>query len=286
MTRPWTEKTVVVTGATEGIGLVTAKEIAKRGARVVIVGRNPEKTKGRAEEVKAFAGHDRVEFALADFSKQSSIRALGKDLRSRLDRLDVLVNNAGAINEVRQTTEDGYELTFAANHLGYFLLTEELIELLKKSAPARIVNVASEAHRGGSMNFDDLQGEKSFSGFKAYNQSKLANILFTRELAKRLAGTGVTANCLHPGVIASGFGRNSEGWIGALARTFSFLLSTPESGAKTQIFLATSEAVEGVTGKYFDSCKEKTPSKNARNDADAARLWEISEKLVAKSANS
>jgi NAD(P)-dependent dehydrogenase (short-subunit alcohol dehydrogenase family) len=286
MTRPWTEKTVVVTGATEGIGRVTAKEIAKRGARVVIVGRNPEKTKARAEEVKTFAGHDRVDFALADFSKQSSIRALGKDLRSRLDRLDVLVNNAGAINEVRQTTEDGYELTFAANHLGYFLLTEELIELLKKSAPARIVNVASEAHRGGSMNFDDLQGEKSFSGFKAYNQSKLANILFTRELAKRLAGTGVTANCLHPGVIASGFGRNSEGWIGALARTFSFLLSTPESGAKTQIFLATSEAVEGVTGKYFDSCKEKTPSKNARNDADAARLWEISEKLVAKSANS
>jgi NAD(P)-dependent dehydrogenase (short-subunit alcohol dehydrogenase family) len=286
MSRPWTEKTVVVTGATEGIGLVTAKEIAKRGARVVIVGRNPEKTSARAEEVKAFAGHDRVEFALADFSKQSSIRALGKDLRSRLDRLDVLVNNAGAINEVRQTTEDGYELTFAANHLGYFLLTEELLELLKKSAPARVVNVASEAHRGGAMNFEDLQGEKSFSGFKAYNQSKLANILFTRELAKRLAGTGVTANCLHPGVIASGFGRNSEGWVGALARTFSFLLSTPESGAKTQIFLATSEAVEGVTGKYFDSCKEKTPSKGARNDADAAKLWEISEKLVAKSLNS
>jgi NAD(P)-dependent dehydrogenase (short-subunit alcohol dehydrogenase family) len=291
--KSWKEKTVVVTGATEGIGLVTAKEIAATGARTVLIGRNPEKTQARLLEVREYAkskgqSGDAVEFALADFSKQKSIRALGKELRERLSSIDVLVNNAGAVYETRVETEDGLELTFALNHIGYFLLTQELLPLVEKAgtkdAPARIVSVSSDAHRGGSMHFNDLQLKQGFSGMKAYTQSKLANILFTKELARRVGEKNVTANCLHPGVIASGFGKNSDGWIGALSRTFSFFLSTPEKGARTQIYLATSPDVAHVTGEYFSKCKVARPTAEARNEAAAKRLWTLSEEIVAKSA--
>ena len=202
------------------------------------------------------------------------------------DRLDVLLNNAGAINMDRETTVDGYERTFATNHLAYFLLTERLLDLLKKSAPARIINVASEAHRQGKIDFADPNYDKrSYSGFGAYGTSKLANILFTRELAKRLEGTNVTANSLHPGVIASGFGRNNKGVFGFIMRNVAgVFLGSEESGARTSVYLATSPEVEGKTGLYWKSSHESTPTQDARDDASAERLWKLSEELIGKAA--
>jgi NAD(P)-dependent dehydrogenase (short-subunit alcohol dehydrogenase family) len=192
----------------------------------------------------------------------------------------VLLNNAGALVTSRRTTVDGIEETFAINHLGYFLLTDLLLDTLKSSGPARIVNVASEAHRGARMHWDDLQFERAYSSFKAYGQSKLCNILFTRELARRLEGTNVTANCLHPGVVASGFGQTYGGVFGALMGVAHLFMISTEKGAKTQIHLASSPEVEGVSGKYFDKCKQRTPNEEARSDEAAARLWSISEKMT------
>ncbi len=206
------------------------------------------------------------------------------EYKSKHDRLDVLLNNAGAINMDRETTTDGYERTFATNHLGYFVLTDRLLDLLKKSAPSRIINVASEAHRQGSNAFTDPNFEKNgYSGFGAYGTSKLANILFTRELAKKLEGTGVTANSLHPGVIASGFGRNNKGVFGFIMRNLaSPFLGSEESGAKTSVYLATSPEADGKTGLYWKSSHESTPTKAARDDEAATRLWKLSEEMVQK----
>jgi NAD(P)-dependent dehydrogenase (short-subunit alcohol dehydrogenase family) len=279
-------KVCLVTGATAGIGEVTACELARMGATVVGVGRNRQKCDASAAHIKSATGNPNVEYLLADLSVQAQVRHLAAEFRAKYDRLDVLVNNAGAFYATRQESSDGIELTFALNHLAYFLLTNLLLDLLIASAPARIVNVSSGAHAPAVINFDDLQGKEKYSGWGAYAQSKLANILFTYELARRLEGTSVTANALHPGFVATNFAHNNnQGILGkvivlgmqGIQRLFA---RTPEKGAETVIYLAASPEVEGVTGLYYTD-KEAVKSSTASYDlATAARLWQISEKMT------
>jgi NAD(P)-dependent dehydrogenase (short-subunit alcohol dehydrogenase family) len=272
-------KTVLITGANQGIGKESALALGKMGAKLVLVCRSEEKGRAAVKDVEA-AGAKDVELLLGDMSKQADIRRVAAEFLAKHDRLDVLLNNAGVLVTSRRETVDGIEETFATNHLGYFLLTNLLLDVLKKSAPARIVNVASEAHRGAKVKWDDIQLKEGWSQFGAYGQSKLCNILFTRELAKRLAGTGVTANCLHPGVIASGFGQTYGGFMSFVIKLAHPFMITPEKGARTQVYLASSPEVDGVTGKYFDKCKERTPNKIAQEADGPARLWALSEPLV------
>ncbi len=273
-------KTVLVTGATAGIGKETALGIAKLGAHVVIVGRNEAKTKAVVEELKTASSNPLIDYVLADLSKLSEVRRLAAEFIARFGRLNVLVNNAGGLNIDREVTSDGYELTFAVNHLSYFLLTDLLLPALEKGAPSRIVSVASDAHRGASVDFDDLQSARGYISFRAYGRSKLMNILFTRELALRVASRRITANCLHPGVVASNF-MSKPGFKGAVGNfVFSLIGTSPAKGALTSIYLATSPQVEGVSGKYFAKLRQLLPSKQAQDDATAKKLWEVSEKLV------
>lgn len=274
-------KVYLVTGATAGIGLVTARELARTGASVVGVGRNPEKSAAVAKKIREETRNPNVEFLLANLSVQKEVRALAQTFRERYTRLDVLINNAGAVYLDRQESADGLELTFALNHLSYFLLTNLLLDMLKASAPARIVNVSSRAHiRTAGLNFNDLQMRRGYTGMAAYSKSKLANVLFTNELARRLAGANVTVNALHPGVVATNFFINN-GFLGQLARPIINLISMrPEDGAKTSLYLATSPEVEGVTGKYFDDHQRERPSSPASYDRAAQlRLWQVSEQL-------
>jgi NAD(P)-dependent dehydrogenase (short-subunit alcohol dehydrogenase family) len=274
-----TGKRVLVTGATAGIGYETAKAIAKEGAELIIVGRNPDKTKAVVEQLKADSGNGNVTFLLADLSSMEQVRKLAADFLARYDRLDVLVNNAGAVNPKRETTAEGHELTFATNHLSYFLLTNLLVPALEKAAPSRVVCVASEAHRGSTLDFDDLMSER-YSAFRTYSRSKLANILFGREAARRLQAKGITVNTLHPGVVGSNFIAGKGGFWGVLGKLSQLVLISNADGAKTSIYLATSKDVDGVTGKYFDKCRERTPSAAASDDAAAAKLWSVSERLT------
>lgn len=276
------QKVFLVTGATAGIGLVTARELARTGATVVGVGRHPEKSAAVAKQIREQTGNPNVEFLLADLSAQKQVRALAQTFRERYARLDVLINNAGAVYLNRQESADGLELTLALNHLNYFLLTHLLLDLLKASAPARIVNVSSRAHlRTPGLNFDDLQNRRGYFGMNVYGQSKLCNVLFTNELARRLAGTNVTANALHPGLVATDFFTNN-GFLGQLARPILNLIAMrPEDGAKTSLYLATSPEVEGVTGKYFDDHQREVPASKASYDRAAQlRLWQVSEQLT------
>lgn len=274
-----TGKRVMVTGATAGIGFETAKAIAKEGAEVIIVGRNEAKTKDVVEQLKSASGNQAISFLLADLSSLAQVRKLAADFLAKYDRLDVLVNNAGSVNPKREKSADGFELTFAANHLQYFLLTNLLLPALEKAAPARVVCVASEAHRGATLDFADLMTEP-YSAFDAYGRSKLANILFGREAARRFAAKGITVNTLHPGVVGSNFLAGKPGFWGVIGKLSTVFLLSNEKGAKTSIYLATSKDVEGVTGKYFDKCRERTPSPAAQDDVAAARLWAESEKLT------
>lgn len=279
---PLENKTVLVTGATDGIGRVTAETLSAMGAQVVIVSRNPEKTRQTAAAIQAKTGRA-VEWIAADLSNRDGVRSAAQAFLERHDRLHVLINNAGAVFMKRALSADGYEMTFALNHLAYFQLTHLLLDTLKASAPARIVNVSSAAHVGGSLDLDDLQTEKGFSGWKAYSRSKLANIYFTYELARRLEGTGVTANCLHPGFVATNFGRSNGGLFTPIFRLFQMGAISPEEGAQTSIYLASSPEVEGVTGKYFDK-KKAVPSSPISNDPlIATRLWEASQALLGES---
>ncbi|MCU0696850.1 MAG: SDR family oxidoreductase [Myxococcaceae bacterium] len=273
-----TGKRVVVTGATAGIGLETARAIAKEGAELLIVGRNPEKTKQVVAELTATTGNQAISFLLADLSSMASVKQLAAEVLAKFDRLDVLVNNAGAVNPKREVTVDGYELTFATNHLAYFALTLLLLPALKKAPSARIVSVASEAHRSAAMDFSDLMSEP-YAAFKAYSRSKLANILFTRELARRLQGSTVTANCLHPGVVRSNFLAKPGLW-GVIGKVAGLFMISNVEGAATSIHLATSKEVEGVSGKYFDKSKPREPNAAAQDDEAARRLWAESEKLT------
>ena len=282
------DKTVVVTGATAGIGKATALEIARMGASVTIIGRSEAKCAEIVSLIKSETGNDRVDYLLADLSLIDQTKAVAAQLLEKHERLDVLVNNVGALMMDRGETDDGFENTFALNHLvGYFLLTQLLLDRLKASAPARIVTVSSSAHYRGDLNFDDLELKAEYGGIKQYANSKLMNVLFTYELARRLEGTGVTATVLHPGVVASNFGlTNNNKWWGRPVRwLFNFMAISEADGAKTSVYLATSPEVEGVTGKYYDDCKE-TRSSEASYDEDAQqRLWAVSERLLGLNSN-
>ena len=277
-------KTIVITGATSGIGQVAAEELAAMGARLVMVARD----KGRAEAALArlAARHRGTDHGVhyADLSRLAEVRRVAGEIAAAEPRIDLLLNNAGALFGARKVTEDGLELTFATNHMAYFLLTLGLRDRLVQSAPARIVNTASDAHRGARLDFGDLQMSRGYSGFGAYRRSKLCNILFTRELARRLAGTGVTANCFHPGFVATRFGDDSGG-VGALViRLAKIMALTPAEGARTLIHLAASPDVASVSGEYFHRSQPAVPSAAARDDEAARRLWAESERLAGLTA--
>jgi NAD(P)-dependent dehydrogenase (short-subunit alcohol dehydrogenase family) len=273
-------KVILVTGANSGIGKVTARELAKAGATIILVCRDRLKGEHAVAEISRETGNRKLDLIIADLSDQHQIREVAANVRMKCSRLDVMINNAGAYNSNRVLTPDGYETTFAVNHLAYFLLTIELLDLLKASAPARIVNVASDAHRSGHLNFDDLHGAQAYSGWKAYAQSKLANIIFTYELARRLSGTNVTVNCMHPGAVASNFFENFRGTFGTLTRLFLPFMRSSEKGAETVIWLASSSEVEGVSGKYYMDCKERRSNPESYGAEVARRLWEVSEQLT------
>jgi NAD(P)-dependent dehydrogenase (short-subunit alcohol dehydrogenase family) len=298
-------KTCLVTGATAGIGEVTARELARRGARVVIVGRSQQRCEATTEAIRRATGNSSVEFLVADLSSQAEIRRLAREFLERHRRLDVLVNNAGALFAQRRESVDGIEMTLALNHLAYFLLTTVLLDTLKASTPARVVNVSSRAHEDvKGLDFDDLQarahahrfwgyGESKFASllftlfapmrhpaFLQYARSKLANLLFTYELARRLEGTGVTVNALHPGFVATRFmaGNGALGWF--MRRWAGLFGLSEEEGAQTSVYLAISPEVEGVTGKYFAKQKPVASSLASRDEAAARRLWQLSEELT------
>lgn len=282
-------KTCLITGANQGIGKETALALARMGATVVITARDAAKGAAALADIQQRSGSDRCSLMIVDFASFASIRQFVDEFTRTRPQLHVLVNNAGGYNSARTLTKDGFETTFGVNHLGYFVTTKLLLDTIKASAPARIVSVSSTAHEGAKINFDDLQGERSFGGFGgAYGQSKLANVLFAYELARRLEGTGVTSNALHPGVVMTGFGRNNAGLIGGVFAVFQTLgrpfLLTPERGARTSVYLASSPEVEGVTGRYFADCREKQSNAISRDQDVARRLWEISEAMVAAGA--
>ena len=270
----------LVTGATAGIGLVTARELARKGAHVILVGRSSERCARAADEIHAAAGSSSVEWLVADLSSQAEVRRLAEDVHRRTSRLDVLVNNAGGIFVKRQESVDGIEMTFALNHLSYFLLTNLLRPLLEQSAPARVVSVSSEAHKGVSIEFGDVEGKKKFGGWHAYKQSKLANILFTLELVRRLHGTRVTANTLHPGFVRTSFLRQGgvTGWL--LRRAADLIAMSPDEGAKTSIYLASAPDVAQVTGQYFIKERAVESSRQSHDAAAALRLWRLSEEMT------
>jgi NAD(P)-dependent dehydrogenase (short-subunit alcohol dehydrogenase family) len=281
MCRDMRGKTCVITGGTSGIGLETATRLGALGARLVLVGRNRDKGKAAIARLRADVPGLAVEMHYADLSRPDAIQRLADALLDTAARIDVLVNNAGAIFASREITPDGLELTFALNHMGYFRLTALLWERLIASAPARVINVASEAHRGSRLDFEDLQCSKHYSGLRAYQRSKLANILFTRELARRLERTGVTANCLHPGFVATGFGDNNRGlWRLGIAIGKLVAAIPAQRGAETPVYLASSLDLDGISGKYFSQCRERQPDAPAQDDRTAARLWSESERLT------
>jgi NAD(P)-dependent dehydrogenase (short-subunit alcohol dehydrogenase family) len=265
------KRTVLVTGSTDGIGKETALQLARMGAEVLLHGRSQEKGVAVQEEINRRTGNDRMQFFRADLSSQKQVRKMAAEIRERHDRLHVLINNAGTFEPERRITEDGLEKTFAVNYLAQFLLTHELLDLMKRSSPARVINVASIAHWNGSMDWSNLQGERRYEGFDAYARSKLAVVLFTYSLARHLKGSGVTANCLHPGVIKTkllraGFGDYPGG--------------APEKGARTSVYLASSAKVEGISGKYFEECKAMRSSPRSYDQELQEELWRISERLI------
>ncbi|AKU99628.1 Retinol dehydrogenase 13 [Labilithrix luteola] len=277
-------KTVLITGANQGIGKASAAALGALGAKLVLVCRNEAKARAAIADIER-AGAKNVDLIVADVGSQAEVRRIAREFKSKYDRLDVLLNNAGVLVTERRTTVDGIEETLAINHLAYFLLTNELLDMLERSGPSRVVNVASEAHRGvRKVNFDDLQFERGYRSFAAYSQSKLCNILFTRELARRVDSKKITVNSVHPGAIASGFGHTYGGFTSVVMKLARPFLKTPEKGAKTQIYLCSSPEVTGVTGQYFADCREKKPSRGARGDDDARTLWARSEELTKVSA--
>lgn len=273
-------KTVVITGATSGIGEVAADRLAQDGAKIVFVARDSERGERTLKHLRAIAPDAEHAAYYADLSSITEMKRVAGEIAAAEPKIDVLINNAGALFNTRQETHDGLEMTFAVNHMAYFVITNLLLENLKAAGNARVVSTASDAHKGAKLNLADLQSSRSYSGFSVYSRSKLMNILFTRELARQLDGSGVTANCLHPGFVASRFGDGSGGITSfGLKMAKNFAIS-PEQGAQTIIYLAGSPQVEGQTGGYYYKCKPATPTREARNDADAGRLWTASAKLA------
>jgi len=273
-------KCCMVTGASAGLGRATALALARTGASLTLVCRDRSRGEKTFDEIRRETGNAAINLMLADLSAQKSIRKLASDFLARGEPLDILVNNAGVFNLKRSVTEDNIETVFAVNHLSYFMLTLLLLARLKQSARARIVNVASEAHRSGTIDFDDLEGARSYRPMRIYGRSKLANILFTYELARRLEGTGVIVNCLHPGGVATGLGLNNGAIARLLARLIHPFLRTPEEGARTQVYLASSPEVEGISGTYFVDCKPAKSSPESYDTSVARRLWETSARMT------
>jgi NAD(P)-dependent dehydrogenase (short-subunit alcohol dehydrogenase family) len=274
-------KVCVITGATSGIGLVAAERLAAVGARLVLVGRDQARGEAAIARIKRRTPGAEMRIHYADLSRLVEMNRLASDIAAMEPRIDVLINNAGAMFAQRSVTEDGLERTFAVNHMAYFVLANRLKERLVAAAPARIVNTASDAHRGNTLDFDDLQSARRYRGLTAYGRSKLANILFTREFARRLSGTGVTVNCLHPGFVATRIADNNGGVfrLGVGIAKSLFALS-PEKGAQTIVHLASSPEIAGITGGYFAKSRPATPTAAAQDDGAAGRLWEESVKLA------
>jgi retinol dehydrogenase-14 len=280
---PMAGRTVLVTGATSGIGLATALGLAQRGAHVAITGRDRVRTENAASQISAAGGT--VELFVADLSSQAEVRRLASEVVDSLPRIDVLVNNAGGYWSSRHVTADGLERTFALNYLAPFLLTNLLLDRLERSAPSRVVTVASQAHATGRIDFDDLQGELSYSGGRAYSQSKLASVLFTYQLARRMRGSAVTANALHPGVVRTSFGAQDPARVQRLLIPFLRpLMKSPAQGASTSIYLAAALELEQVTGRYFANRRPTRSSKRSYDQAVGARLWKASADMVGLTA--
>jgi len=280
-------KTVVITGGNAGIGKETAVGLASKGAHVAITARDPRRGREALDDIRERSGSELVEVMDLDLADLSSVRSFASDYAKRHDRLDVLVNNAGLVLISRTETVDGFETTFGVNHLGHFLLTQLLLDQIRASAPSRIVVVSSDAHKQArkGLDFDDLNSERKYSPFGVYGKTKLANIYFARELARRLDSTGVTANALHPGFVASRFARDGDGgFLAEIAMTLGRPLAlSPQKGARTSVYLASSPEVADVSGAYFYRCRQKQPSAVARDDEAARRLWAVSEELVGAS---
>jgi NAD(P)-dependent dehydrogenase (short-subunit alcohol dehydrogenase family) len=275
------DKICLVTGATSGIGAVTARQLAERGATVMVVGRNAQKCEETVRTIRHQTKNDQVGFLVADLARQRAIHELAESFKRQYPRLDVLVNNAGGLFMTRQESPDGIELTFALNHLSYFLLTHLLMESLRQAPAARIINVSSNAHFKARLNFDDLEAKSGYSGFAVYGRSKLANLLFTYELARRLQGSGMTTNALHPGLVATNFATNN-GWLTrwVMRLIVHRFAASPEEGARTPVYLATAKEVDGVSGCYF---VQEQPVHSAPDSYDllaAERLWQVSEQLT------
>ena len=276
------DRIVLITGASSGIGLETAKQLAAQGAQLVLVARSEDKLKEAVATIKAQTPSANVKYYIADFSSQKSVRNLAQNITRNYTKLDVLINNAGCVVPEFQLTEDGLEKTIATNHFAYFILTNELLPLVKKSDYARIVNVASGSHYQGKIDFESFTKEKGYFIMKAYAQSKLANVLFTYELAERLKGTQVTVNCLHPGFVKTEIGNKKTNWYSSLFWSLGTMLGgiSVQNGAKTSVYLASSPEVKGVSGKYFDKCKAVEPNKDAYNADLRKQLWQISENFA------
>jgi NAD(P)-dependent dehydrogenase (short-subunit alcohol dehydrogenase family) len=277
-------RTCVMTGATSGIGLAAAEELAARGARLVLVARNPARADAALASIRARTPDAAVEVVRGDLASLAQVRSAAAEVLARCPAIDVLFNNAGIVKLARETTVDGYEATFAVNHLAYFLFTNLLLERLRATPGARVVSTASDAHRfGGPVDLDDLQTERRrYYGLAVYGRSKLCNILWTRELARRLAGSGVTANCFHPGGVATRLGQSDAGWTTLVGRAMGLFLRSPAQGAATGVWLATAPGLSSVSGRYFANERERQPNRHGCDDAAAKRLWELSEALVAR----
>jgi NAD(P)-dependent dehydrogenase (short-subunit alcohol dehydrogenase family) len=273
-------KVVMITGANSGIGKAAALALAKMGATVVMVARNKERGEVARSEIVRDSQNDSVDLLLADLSSLESVRQLAAEFRKKYSKLHVLINNAGLFNQRRRVTTDGYENTFATNYLAPFLLTNLQLDMLKASAPSRIINVSSVGHYNGHINFDDLNLEKEYGGWKAYGQSKLALVLFTHELAKKLQGTGVTVNAVHPGTVATNIWSRPLGPAGFIMALPKLFMTSPEKGAETIVYLASSPDANGLNGEYLEKLKVKKSSDESYNDEVAQRLWDVSAKLT------
>ncbi|XP_072241919.1 retinol dehydrogenase 13-like [Leuresthes tenuis] len=277
-------KTILITGANTGIGKETAVDLAKRGARIILACRDMDRANKAAQDVRKKSGNNNVIVKKLDLASLESVRHFAKDILANEERLDVLINNAGVMSCPQWKTEDGFEMQFGVNHLGHFLLTNCLLDLIKKSAPSRIVNVSSLAHERGQIYFDDINQEKDYKPWKSYAQSKLANVLFTRELAKRLQGTGVATYSLHPGIIRTELGRhfwpNIPLWKRVVYTPLSFLIKSPKEGAQTTIYCAVDESLQNESGLYYSDCAPKATAPQALDDEAAKKLWDLSASMV------
>lgn len=275
------DKICIITGANSGIGKETALALAKKGAHILMICRNAKKAEQARQEIVETSRNESIEVLLADFSIQTQIHEVAKEILSKVNRVDILVNNAGLIaKSYREITADNLEMTFAVNHMGYFILTHLLLDALKASPQGRVINVASEGHRFYPLDLNDLQLEKGYSSMRAYCCSKLCNILFTRELAKQLSDTNVTANAAHPGIVATNFAKNNSSLFGWMFKYGKVFFQSSEQGAETSIYLASNPELSGISGKYFSKQKIRMPSRDAMDEQKAKDLWEISTKLA------